>query len=333
MPSFPGRGLGFTGGTIDKLECFPGFRTDLSDDEFIGEVKEIGAAISGQTGDLTPADQKIYALRDTTGTVESIPLIASSIMSKKLASGADRIVLDVKTGAGAFMKTKEDAERLARTMTSLGKLAGRQVSCFITDMNEPLGNAVGNVYEVIEAVKMLSGEGPEDYRELVLSLASEMIFLGGKAKDTEEGRKIAEKTIADGSALKQLCRIVRGQGSDEKFVLNPGLLKTAEKKAVFTAPLSGYIEEIQAELIGRAEAALGGGRETKEDVIDLSVGMVLLKKTGEPVQKGEPLMEIHYNIESKKAGNSFELIRKAYTIGSENPGRKQVILMRPEDFT
>ncbi len=326
-----GRGLGFTGGTIDKLECFPGFRTDLSDEEFVSQVKTIGAAISGQTGDLTPADRKIYALRDTTGTVESIPLIASSIMSKKLASGADRIVLDVKTGAGAFMKTKEDAEKLAHTMTALGRLAGRQVSCFITDMNEPLGNAVGNVYEVIEAVKMLSGEGPEDYRELVLSLAAEMIFLGGKAANIDEGRRMAQKAVSDGSALEQLCRIVSSQGSDEKYVRNPGLLKTAEKTAVFTAPEAGFIEGIQAELIGRAEEALGGGRATKEDIIDLSVGMMLLKKTGDPVQKGEPLMEIHYNNENKLE-TALELIRKAYAIGLADPGRKKVILMRPEDF-
>ncbi len=326
-----GRGLGFTGGTIDKLECFPGFRTGLSDEEFTSQVKTIGAAISSQTDDLTPADRKIYALRDTTGTVESIPLIASSIMSKKLASGADRIVLDVKTGAGAFMKTREDAEKLARTMTSLGRLAKRQVSCFITDMSEPLGNAVGNVYEVIEAVKMLSGQGPEDYRELVLSLAAEMIFIGGKAEDVKEGRRLAEKAIEDGSALEQLYRMVEAQGSDRKYVLDTGLLRQAEKTSVFEAPSSGYIEGIQAELVGRAEAALGGGRETKDEKIDLSVGMVLLKKTGDPVAKGEPLMEIHYNNEDKKEA-ALELIRKAYTIGPKSPGQKNVILMRPGDF-
>ena len=326
-----GRGLGFTGGTLDKLECFPGFRTDLSDDEFVRQVKTIGAAISGQTDDLTPADRKLYALRDASGTVESIPLIASSIMSKKLASGADTIVLDVKTGAGAFMKTEEDSVRLAKAMIELGKIAGHRVSCFITDMNEPLGNAVGNVYEVMEAVELLKGNGPADYRELVLSLAGEMIFEGGKADSAAQGRTRAEKTIEDGSALEQLCRILDAQGSNRKYVLDTGLLETAAEEETFSAPHSGYIQSIQAELVGRAEAALGGGRETKEDPIDLSVGLTLLKKTGDYVQEGEPLLAVHFN-SREKADAARELLAKAYTIGAADPGKKQVIKKRPEDF-
>lgn len=326
-----GRGLGFTGGTLDKLECFPGFRTDLSDEEFTGQVQAIGAAISGQTDDLTPADRKLYALRDASGTVESIPLIASSIMSKKLASGADRIVLDVKTGSGAFMKTEEDSVRLAKTMMALGKIAGHRVSCFITDMNEPLGNAVGNVYEVIEAVDLLKGKGPADYRELVLALAGEMIFEGGCAGTAAEGREKALKTIEDGSALEELCRIADAQGSDRKYVLDTGLLTRAKKEAVFEAPAPGYINGIDAELMGRAEAALGGGRERKEDPIDLSVGLTLLKKMGDRVEAGEPLCRIHYNDEGKRT-EALERIRAAYRIGPDSPGKKQVIVRRPEDF-
>lgn len=311
-----GRGLGHTGGTIDKLESIPGFNTALSEEAFIKQVNDIGIAITGQTGNLAPADKKLYALRDVTATVDNISLIASSIMSKKLASGADAIVLDVKTGSGAFMKKEEDAKRLAEEMVRIGKGAGRKMAAMITDMDQPLGFAVGNSLEVIEAINTLKGNGPKDLTELCLNLGTYMILVARDDLDKESAEKELMRVIKDGSALKKLAELVEAQGGNPDAVYDTGMLKVAENVTNVVAKESGYIKSIQSEQIGKASMILGGGRATKEDVIDLSVGVVLSKKKGDKVEKGETIATIYSN-NADKAKEAECTVLDAYTIVPE----------------
>jgi pyrimidine-nucleoside phosphorylase len=295
-----GRGLGFTGGTVDKLESIPGFRTDLNDAEFRAQIAAIGAVLTGQSTDLAPADRRLYALRDVTGTINSIPLIVSSIMSKKIAAGADGIVLDVKVGHGAFMKTLEDAEKLAEEMVRLGTEAGRRVVALISDMNQPLGWAVGNALEVKEAISTLHEGGPADLREHCLVVASEMLVLGGKAADTDDALTLALETLSSGAAWQKLKELVEAQGGDVRAVEEPERLPQAELIEPVPAPRSGYLAELNAVEVGQAVVALGGGREKKGDPIDHSVGVVVHYKVGDLVRKGTPLFTVH-------AGNAEKL--------------------------
>lgn len=290
-----GRGLGHTGGTIDKLESIKGFHVEISEDEFVKLVNENQVAVIGQSGNLTPADKKLYALRDVTGTVNSIPLIASSIMSKKIAAGADAIVLDVKTGNGAFMKTLEDAENLAHAMVSIGNNVGRNTMAIISDMSQPLGRAIGNALELKEAIDTLKGEGPEDLTELVLTLGSQMVVLAKQAKTLDEARQLLLNAIKDGSALAKFKVFLEQQGGDATVVDDPDKLPTAQYKIEYKAKSNGVVSELIANEIGVASMMLGAGRQTKEDEIDLSVGIVLHKKVGDTVQIGEPLLTIHSN--------------------------------------
>lgn len=280
-----GRGLGHTGGTIDKLESFPGFSTSLTTEQFIENVNKIGIAIMGQTADLAPADKKLYALRDVTATVDNMSLIASSIMSKKLAAGADAIVLDVKTGSGAFMKSREDAFALAEEMVKIGKNAGRKTIAVISDMDQPLGRAVGNALEVKEAIATLRGEGPEDFKELCMVLGSRMLLAGSKAESVEEARNMLTNVIRDGSALRKLEQFVEAQGGDPAAVTDPDLLPKASMVVPVCADRDGFVEKIACEDIGICSLLLGGGRETKESEIDLSVGILLEKKKGDAVKR------------------------------------------------
>ena len=311
-----GRGLGHTGGTIDKLECFDGFTTALSEEQFAGNVNTIGIAIAGQTANLAPADKKLYALRDVTATVDQMSLIASSIMSKKLASGSDAIVLDVKTGNGAFMKKLEDSRALAKEMVSIGTMAGKKTVAVITDMDQPLGRAVGNSLEVREAIDTLRGEGPADFKEVVFALGSQMLMLAGRAADEKEARALMEGVIEDGSALDKFAQFVRAQGGDAAPVYDTSLLPVAGKTLEVTAKESGYVHRILAEDIGIACMTLGGGRETKESVIDLSVGIILEKKNGNAVSAGEVLATIYGNDDAKMQA-AYEKIAHAYEIAKE----------------
>lgn len=308
-----GRGLGHTGGTIDKLECFDGFTTALSEEQFAGNVNTIGIAIAGQTANLAPADKKLYALRDVTATVDQMSLIASSIMSKKLASGSDAIVLDVKTGNGAFMKKLEDSRALAKEMVSIGTMAGKKTVAVITDMDQPLGRAVGNSLEVREAIDTLRGEGPADFKEVVFALGSQMLMLAGRAADEKEARALMEGVIEDGSALDKFAQFVRAQGGDAAPVYDTSLLPVAGKTLEVTAKESGYVHRILAEDIGIACMTLGGGRETKESAIDLSVGIILEKKNGDAVSDGEVLATIYGNDDAKMQA-AYEKIAHAYEI-------------------
>lgn len=319
-----GRGLGHTGGTIDKLESFTGFHTSLSNEQFIKNVNEIHMAIVGQTADLAPADKKLYALRDVTGTVDQLSLISSSIMSKKLASGADAIVLDVKTGDGAFMKTLEDSIALAEAMVSIGKLAGRKMTAVISEMDQPLGNAVGNALEVKEAIETLKGNGPADLVELVLTLGSHMVLAAEKANSLEEAREKLELSLKDGSAFETFKKFVVAQGGSEEEVLHPEKLPAAKYVDEVICMEEGYVSKIQTEEIGRISLLLGGGRETKESEIDLAVGLVLMKKHGDKVACGEALAEIHAN-DLEKLALAKERLLKAYTIVGEQVEKKPVI--------
>lgn len=292
-----GRGLGHTGGTIDKLESVKGFHVEISEDKFVKLVNESKVAVIGQTGNLTPADKKLYGLRDVTGTVNSIPLIASSIMSKKIAAGADAIVLDVKTGNGAFMKTLEDAEALARAMVNIGNNVGRNTMAIISDMGQPLGNAIGNALEVKEAIETLQDKGPKDLTELVMTLGSQMVVVGGKAKDLDEARLLLEKAINDGSALEAFRTFLENQDGDGSVVDDVNRLPQARFQIDLPSQKSGTVTEIIANEIGVASMMLGAGRQTKEDDIDLSVGIVLNKKVGDFVSEGESLLTIHSNCE------------------------------------
>lgn len=294
-----GRGLGFSGGTLDKLESIPGYRVDLTTEEFKHQLKEKGIVLTGQSLELAPADGKLYALRDVTGTVQSIPLIASSIMCKKLAAGAQAIVLDVKTGLGAFMETLEEARELANLMVDIGRLAGREVVALLSDMNQPLGNAVGNALEVIEAVETLRDNGPEDFLGHCLHVSAHMLVLGKRATDLTEARAMAEKAIADGSALDKLRVLVEAQGGDVSYVDETSKFPRAPFIEVVPSPRSGYLSQIQARMIGEAAVVLGAGRARKGDPIDHAVGLMIHHKVGDQVESGEPLFTIHANDQEK----------------------------------
>ncbi len=319
-----GRGLGHTGGTIDKLESIPGFQTSIPIEQFIDNVNSIKIAIAGQTANLAPADKKLYALRDVTATVNQRSLIASSIMSKKIASGADAIVLDVKVGTGAFMKNEPEAVELAEIMVSIGKKLGRDTTAIISDMNQPLGFAVGNNLEVIEAINTLNGNGPKDLLEVSLELASHMVYHAKKASSIEEAKKMLQETIDNGSALKKFMEFVKDQGGDESYVSDTTKFQGASFKEAVNAKSSGYIASIEAEQIGYSALVLGGGRETKESVIDLSVGVIIEKKIGDYVAKGEPLAIIHGN-DSTKIANAKALIQDAYVISETEVEPPQII--------
>ena len=292
-----GRGLGHTGGTIDKLEAIEGFHVELTTEQFTQQVNEMKLAVIGQSGNLTPADKKLYALRDVTGTVNSIPLIASSIMSKKIAAGADAIVLDVKTGEGAFMKTVEDARLLAKAMVQIGNNVGRQTMAIISDMSQPLGFAIGNALEVQEAIDTLRGKGPADLTELCLVLGSQMVVVGGKAKDLDEAREMLLEVIDNGSALEIMKGFIEGQGGNPAVVDSPELLPQAKYTFEVPAKESGFVSFIEADEVGTAAMLLGAGRATKDSVIDLAVGIVLHKKVGDAVKEGESLATIYSNTE------------------------------------
>ena len=290
-----GRGLGFSGGTLDKLESIPGYRVDLTTDEFKQQLKDKGIVLTGQSLDLAPADGKMYALRDVTGTVPSTPLIASSIMCKKIAAGATAIVLDVKVGLGAFMETLDEARKLAALMVDIGHLAGRKTVALLSDMNQPLGSTVGNSLEVIEAVELLRGHAPADYWEHCLHVTSHVLVVGGRAKDLAEGRAMAEKCIADGSALEKFRVLVQAQGGDVSYVDDTSKFERAKYVEVVNAPRNGFISQVHARIVGEASVALGAGRAKKTDSVDHAVGFIILKKVGDQVQEGEPLFEIHAN--------------------------------------
>lgn len=319
-----GRGLGHTGGTIDKLESFEGFSTSLTSEQFISQVNHIGVAIMGQTADLAPADKKLYALRDVTATVDQMSLIASSIMSKKLAAGADAIVLDVKTGSGAFMKKEEDAIALAKEMVRIGKGAGRAMTAVITDMDQPLGYAVGNALEVREAIDTLRGEGPEDFTGLCMALGTYMLIAAKKAENEEAAKEMLEHAVRSGAALDKLAEFVKAQGGNEEQVYHPELLPKAEIIEPVPAPKSGYISHIACDEVGVCSLLLGGGRETKEDVIDLSVGIVLTAKKGDYVKKGEPIAMMHAN-DKAKCAEAVKRYLSAVSISEEIPEKSVLI--------
>ena len=319
-----GRGLGHTGGTIDKLESFSGFSTQLSTKAFMEQVNRIGIAIMGQTGELAPADKKLYALRDVTGTVDNMSLIASSIMSKKLAAGADAIVLDVKTGDGAFMKAEKDAFALAKEMVKIGSGAGRKTVAVVSDMDQPLGFAVGNALEVKEAIATLKGEGPKDFEDLCLTLGSQMLIMGGMAESAEEAREKLLGVIKDGSALNKLAEFVEAQGGDKEAVYHPELLPKAAYTESIHAGRDGYVTRIACEEVGLCSLLLGGGRETKEDEVDLAVGIVLEKKAGDPVQAGEVLAVLHAN-DREKLRCAKERLLAAFSISDQKPEERILI--------
>ena len=290
-----GRGLGFSGGTIDKLESIPGYRVTLTTEEFKKQLKQIGVVLTGQSLDLAPADGKLYALRDVTGTVQSIPLIASSIMSKKIAAGANAIVLDVKVGLGAFMQSLDEARKLADMMTKIGEMAGRKVKTLLSDMNQPLGFAVGNALEVKEAIDVLHGGGPVDFQEHCLTACAHMLVLGSRVDALETGQRMAGKAIQDGSAWEKFRELVKAQGGDVRVVENPDLLPKAKLVEVIKSPRGGYLSQIHARFIGEVSVLLGAGRAKKTDPIDHAVGIVVHNKVGEYIEKGAPLFTLYAN--------------------------------------
>ncbi|MCJ7433195.1 MAG: thymidine phosphorylase [Anaerolineales bacterium] len=304
-----GRGLGFSGGTLDKLESIPGYRVNLTTEEFKRQLKDKGLVLTGQSLDLAPADGKMYALRDVTGTVPSMPLIASSIMCKKIAAGAQAILLDVKTGLGAFMQTLDDARKLAELMVDIGRLAGRQTVALLSDMNQPLGHAVGNALEVVEAIETLHGGGPADFREHCLHVSAHMLLLGKRAKDLDEGRCMAERSIADASAFEKFCMLVQAQGGDVSFVDDPGKFPKAKLVDVVKAPRSGFISQIHARSVGEASVALGAGRAKKGDPVDHAVGFVIHHKVGDRVEEGQPLFTIYANDAEKSAEARVSMLK------------------------
>lgn len=312
-----GRGLGHTGGTIDKLESIPGFRTSMASEDFVNQINSIHIAVAGQTANLAPADKKIYALRDVTATVDNLSLIASSIMSKKLASGADAIVLDVKCGNGAFMKDEESAKALAKEMVDIGKSAGKNMMALVTDMNEPLGRYVGNSLEVYEAITCLLGQGDKKLMDVSKTLAAYMVVLAEVAENVEEAMKLVDDVINNGKAMRKLIEFVAMQGGDVGYILNPELLPKGKVVLEYKAELSGYIEQIQTELIGKACLCLGGGRRTKEDIISPGVGLFLNKKIGEYVEEGQAIATI-YADDIEKAKESLDILDKAYKLSKEN---------------
>ncbi len=325
VPMMSGRALGHTGGTLDKLESIPGFRTDLSSDQFRRQLAELGLCFIGQTDQFAPADRKLYALRDVTGTVESIPLIASSIMSKKLAEGVDALVLDVKVGSGAFMKKQVDARRLAQTMVGIGRPMDKKVQALITDMSQPLGYAVGNALEVMEASQTLQNAGPADLTKLCLELAARMIFLGKKAATLDEARLIAEKHLVDGSAYKKFKDVVAAQGGNPQALDNFVLLPNATGAREIASPRAGYVSLIDAEDIGIAANMIGAGRDKKEDSIDPAVGIILEVKAGEKVEAGSILCRLYYTKEDR-VEEAAEKVEDAFHISAQRPEERELIL-------
>ena len=319
-----GRGLGFTGGTVDKMESIPGFRTSLEPEEFLSQVREIGMAVIGQTAHITPADKKLYALRDVTATVDNFGLIASSIMSKKLAAGSDAIVLDVKVGDGAFMENEQDAETLANLMVDIGNNAGRRTVAAITEMGQPLGCAVGNALEVIEAIETLKGNGPADITELAERLAGVMVYLGGKAATPEEGHAMAAEALASGKGLEQFRKFAAAQGGDPTVVDDYTLFPQAAHHLELLAETDGYVQKIAARTIGLASQHTGAGRATKEDRIDLSAGIYLHKKVGDAVKKGDVLATFYGN-DPTKLENGRQEASKAFVIGTAQTERPKLI--------
>src|SRR3982075_3442534 len=327
VPMISGRGLGHTGGTLDKLESIPGFNVNLSLEDFSRVLRECGMGLIGQTAEIAPADKKIYALRDATSTVENIGLICASIMSKKLAEGIDALVLDVKTGSGAFMKSGDDAAFLAELMVETGERMGKQVVALITDMDQPLGNMIGNALEVVEVVEVLRGAGPEDLRELCLELAGWMLQLGGVSGTVGEGRKRSEELISSGKALDTFRRMVELQGGDPRVVDDTNRMPHAEHTATISSTKDGYLSSVQCEQVGTACVILGGGRERKEDSVDPAVGIVLHKKVGDRVSFGEPLATIHYNAETK-AARARQLLEESFQFADAPPDKKRPLIHR-----
>jgi pyrimidine-nucleoside phosphorylase/thymidine phosphorylase len=328
VPMISGRGLGHTGGTLDKLEAIPGFRTDLPVETFRALVREVGACLVGQTARLAPADRRLYALRDVTATVESIPLIAASIMSKKLAEGIDALVLDVKVGSGAFMKTPGDARALARTLAAIGRGMGKKVSALLTDMSQPLGRAVGNALEVAETVELLSGGGPPDLREVTVALTAEMLVLGGAARDGAAARRAVEDAIADGSGLGKLEEIVRAQGGDPAAIRDPGRLPRAPRAWDLRAPAAGWLAAIDTEAVGLAAVALGAGRARVEDRIDPAVGLLVHRRLGDRVERGEPLCTVHEGDRSEPRERIEARLESAFHIGGAPVAPPPLVLER-----
>jgi pyrimidine-nucleoside phosphorylase len=327
VPMISGRGLGHTGGTLDKLQSIPGFNINLSMSEFRRVLKSCGCGLIGQTAEIAPADKKLYALRDVTATVESPNLICASIMSKKLAEGIDGLVLDVKTGSGAFMKTEKDSVHLAELMVETGERMGKKMVALITDMDQPLGLKVGNALEVEECIEVMDGEGSADLREVSVELAAWMLYLAGRTSSVDMGRSLADELIRDRSALKKFREIVVQQGGDPATIDDPKLLPRAQHTMPIPSPASGFVETIQCEQVGIASLVLGGGREKKEDTIDPAVGLVLHKKVGDRVQKGEPLCTIHYNSDAR-LGTAQNLLQQAYRIADKPPAVRRPLIHR-----
>ena len=325
VPMMSGRGLGHTGGTLDKLESIPGFRTDLTKEEFTRQLGEIGLAFIGQSDRLAPADRKLYALRDVTATVESIPLISSSIMSKKLAEGVDALVLDVKVGSGAFMKKQVDARRLAQAMVGIGRRMDKKVQALITDMNQPLGYAVGNALEVMEASQTLQNAGPADLTKLSLELAARMIHLGKKAGSLDDARRLAEQHLVDGSGYRKFKQAVAAQGGNAQALDKFELLPNATGMREITSPRGGYVTSIDAEDIGVASNMIGAGRDTKEDSIDPAVGVILEVKAGEKVDAGSVLCRLYYTREDR-VEEAAEMVEDAFKISAAKPDERELIL-------
>jgi pyrimidine-nucleoside phosphorylase len=324
-PMMSGRGLGHTGGTLDKLEAIPGYRIGLSGDEFVAALRKIGLAIIGQTGRLAPADKKLYALRDVTATISSIPLITGSIMGKKLAAGPASILMDVKWGSGTFMRTVEDARALAASITAVGKHMGRRITTFITDMNQPLGIMVGNTLEILEIIDCLKGRGPEDIMELTRSQAGEMLALSDRAKSFEDGCAIFDRVIADGTAFEKFCAMVEFQGGDVSYIHDPSKFKRAEKRIPVPAGADGFIYKMDAAAIGIAAICLGGGREKSDDIIDHAVGIEVLKKIGSKVTKGEPIAYMHINSD-KRLDEAMTKYQGAVEIAAQSPAKLPLIV-------
>ncbi len=328
VPMVSGRGLGHTGGTLDKLEAIPGFRVDLPVERFTALVRDLGLGLIGQTARIAPADKKLYALRDVTATVESIPLIAGSIMSKKLAEGIDALVLDVKVGRGAFMKTLPEARRLAETLAGIGRGMGKRVTALLTAMEQPLGLAVGNALEVVESVEVLRGGGPADLVELTVALTAEMVLLAGLAPDLAAARAAVRRAIADGSGLARLRAIVEAQGGDPATIDDPGLLPRAAEVLPIASPADGVVEALDAEAVGLAAMALGAGRARVEDRVDPAVGVVLVAKVGDRVGRGQPLCFVHSNPTGEPQARVAERLLGAYRIGPGPAAASPLVLER-----
>jgi pyrimidine-nucleoside phosphorylase len=325
VPMMSGRGLGHTGGTLDKLEAIPGFRVGLSLDEMKNALKAVGCAMIGQTAQIAPADKKLYALRDVTGTVESIPLISASIMSKKIAEGIDALVLDVKTGSGAFMKTERASRRLAESLVSIGNASGVKTEAVITDMDVPLGRAVGNALEVIECIEVLKGRGPTDLTDVSVDLTARMLVLGGAARDRAAAATKVRGALASGEGLERFRRIIEFQGGDPRVIDDYGRLPSAPDRHLITAHRDGFVTYIDAELVGKASVALGAGRDTVDAAVDLGVGITLVATEGDAIHAGQPVFELHYRDEAKLS-QAVQMLLRATAIGATRPAPRRLIV-------